>query len=285
MSAKIKYFVDNREFSSENPTLTVADILGRAKKPVDAFYLVSEKDKAEYTAPEQEVRIEDGDRFITQRRKSRPAGSTIHYKVNGEPQTTQEPVLTVEAILRNAGAAAGVAVGDIGYYTLEYADKDRKFEDLSEKVSIEEGDEFIAIHVGKTPVAESTDCLRQIKNELTDIDPELSPEIVSFPGFGADSGKAVMMNYTVPVGRYKGEKYKLAISFQETGYPEYPPHFIHIADICHQHRTPHSEHQYDNRQWKAFSAPPRSIWDGLSSGDKNMRAYMRGHMQSFWNEL
>ena len=285
MSAEIKYFVDNQEFASENPVLTVADILGRAKKPADRFYLVAEKDKTEYTSPEQQVRVEDGERFITRPRKGRPADAVIHYKVNGEPQETREPVLSVEAILRNAGAAAGVAVGDINYYTLEYADKDRKFTDLADKVTIEEGDEFIAIHVGKTPVAESAACLEQVRSELQDINPEFFPEVVRFPEFGVNSGDAVAIKYAVKVGRRKGETFRIAISFQESGYPEYPPHFVHVADLHDSKLTVNREHQFDGVQWKAFSAPPSDFWDGLPPSEKNMRTYMCRHMLRFWSQI
>ena len=75
------------------------------------------------------------------------------YNVNGEPQETQEPVLTVEAILQKAGAAAGIDVKELGSYFLERADGEQKFEDLADRVTLSEGDEFFAIHKGKTPVA------------------------------------------------------------------------------------------------------------------------------------
>lgn len=156
MNGQIEYFVDGKEFASKESELTVADILGKANKSADLFYLVSIEDKAEYKDPKQRIVLKAGERFETRKRgESRPDRpvTTIHYKVNGEPQETQEPVLTVETILRKAGSVAGIDVKEIGNYSLEYADKDQKYTDLGAKITIEEGDEFLAIHIGKTPVA------------------------------------------------------------------------------------------------------------------------------------
>ena len=42
-------------------------------------------------------------------------------------------------------------------------------------------------------------------------------------------GQTVVIRYRVFVGKYKGEQVLLGFSFQEGGYPEYPPHWIHIS--------------------------------------------------------
>ena len=77
----------------------------------------------------------------------------VHYKVNGEEQTTTERTLTVEAILRSAGAAASIDVKQLDSYFLENIAGGAKYENITDVVPVTDGDQFIAIHVGKTPVA------------------------------------------------------------------------------------------------------------------------------------
>lgn len=127
--------------------------------------------------------------------------------------------------------------------------------------------------------------LEKIKNELYKLNSEFSPRVVSFTGFGVDSGNAIVMNYKVPVGRYKGKNFNIALSFQEIGYPEYPPHFIHIAEIPDVILAVNQEHQFEGLQWKAFSVPPSDFWDKLPSNEKNMGTYMRRHVQRFWDQI
>lgn len=78
---------------------------------------------------------------------------TIHFQVNGEPLATRATSPTVEEILEDAGAAASVDVKDLGSYFLENVADGKKYENLSDPVEVREGDKFVAIYMGKTPVA------------------------------------------------------------------------------------------------------------------------------------
>ena len=150
--SKVTYFVNDQTFYTDTPELTVSDVLERAGESPDQFYLVL-KD-IEYRDPSQKIEIHEGDRFQTKPRdRTPPVEKIIHYKVNGEEQTTERDTLTVEEILRSAGRAASIDVAQINDYYLESLDDGRKYEDLAEQVSIKEGDQFLAIHRGKTPVA------------------------------------------------------------------------------------------------------------------------------------
>ena len=77
----------------------------------------------------------------------------VHYQVNGEVLTTEEPTPTVREILEDAGAPASVDVREIGNYSLENLTAGKKYEDLDDRVPVGEGDKFVAIYRGKTPVA------------------------------------------------------------------------------------------------------------------------------------
>ena len=153
MDRQIEYFVDGKAFGSKVPEPTVAHILEAAGKSPGLFVLVSAKG-VDYVDPDAKVALQEGEQFTTRKRAERPdASGEIHYKVNGEPQTTRDATLTVAAILRNAGRAASIDLNELGNYFLERLNEDQKYTDLGANVTIKEGDEFFAIHVGKTPVA------------------------------------------------------------------------------------------------------------------------------------
>ncbi len=80
-------------------------------------------------------------------------GKRIHYQVNGEPQTTDHKTLTVKEILENAGAAASIDVKELDKYILEDLESGKKYEGLHDPVEIKDGDKFVAIYAGRTPVA------------------------------------------------------------------------------------------------------------------------------------
>lgn len=73
--------------------------------------------------------------------------------INGERQQTGRNPLTVEEILRHAGTAAGIDLSDLTSYYLESVTDDREFWKLGDKVQLRDGDQFLAIYSGRTPVA------------------------------------------------------------------------------------------------------------------------------------
>ena len=59
-------------------------------------------------------------------------------------------------------------------------------------------------------------------------------------------------------GKNRGEQFRIAISMQETGYPEYPPHWIHISPPVNDGLGGSTSQYKDNdgREWMALSRPP-----------------------------
>lgn len=108
------------------------------------------------------------------------------------------------------------------------------------------------------------------------------PEIVSFSNFAA---KTVVIKYLVTVGQYKGQRLSIGFSFQEEGYPEYPPHFIHVKNLQEPRLPQHSRHDHDGDSWAVFSVPPNDFWDDLASADKNMKTYINRHLVRFWDQV
>lgn len=99
----------------------------------------------------------------------------------------------------------------------------------------------------------------------------------------ANHNAVVAFKYKVDTGRYSGNCYRIGISFQEEGYPEYPPHFIHVCCAPDLALTAHSSYQENEQEWKAFSVPPSDFWDRLPHENKNMKTYLNLHMRRFWD--
>ncbi len=98
-------------------------------------------------------------------------------------------------------------------------------------------------------------------------------------------GVVVEFDYTVEVGTHTGQMFRLGMSFQEQGYSEYPPHWIHVSPpvddglggVQERYQTA------DGREWIALSRPPSDIWDNLPV--KNMRHYLDEHIRRFWSRM
>lgn len=151
MNEDLEYFVNGKPFSIAKPEPTVAEILARAEVSIQQFYLVS-ADGTEYREPDKTIKLRSSDKFETKKRTdTRPVSNT--YTVNGEIQTTERRSLAVETILKTAGKAASIDVTQIGSYFLENLADGRKYERLTDQVTIQNGDKFLAVHMGRTPVA------------------------------------------------------------------------------------------------------------------------------------
>lgn len=101
-------------------------------------------------------------------------------------------------------------------------------------------------------------------------------------------GRTAVIDYCIPVGKHAGEKVLLGFSFQEEGYPEYPPHWIHISPPYHdQHGGALPYNCPDNkgisRKWLALSRPPDALWDNLPT--KHMKPYIELHIPRFCKNL
>ena len=111
----------------------------------------------------------------------------------------------------------------------------------------------------------------------------LEPHIISANGFIQNT--VVALHQKVPTGRLKDQTFRLAIGFQEASYPDYPPHFIYVAELPDSHLPVHSSFEYDNCHWKAFSVPPSDFWDNLPTAQKNMKTFVNRHLLRFWNQI
>ena len=111
----------------------------------------------------------------------------------------------------------------------------------------------------------------------------LAPRIVAANGFIQHT--AVALTQQIPTGRFKDQTFTLAVGFQEDNYPDYPPHFIYVAELPSSQLPVHSSFNYDNRQWQAFSVPPSDFWDNLPASEKNMKTFFNRHLLRFWSQI
>ncbi len=154
MTTNGQFFIDGKPYKLEQSPEKVSTLLHLAGTSADDAFLVSE-DGIEHGDPDELIDIAPGDHFRTRKRdgSEKPTDKPIHYSVNGEPNTTFENPRSLEFILRNAGAGAAIDVADLGSYYLENTADGRKYENLDDLVTLSDGDNFLAVHVGSTPVA------------------------------------------------------------------------------------------------------------------------------------
>ena len=154
MTADRQFLIDGKPYKLEHSPEKVSTLLHLAGTSASEAILVSE-DGIEHGNPDELIDIAPGDQFRTRKRddSQKPVDKPIRYTVNGEENTTIENPLLLESILRNAGAGAAIDVSDLRSYYLENTADGRKYENLDDLVTISDGDNFVAIHVGSTPVA------------------------------------------------------------------------------------------------------------------------------------
>ena len=106
--------------------------------------------------------------------------------------------------------------------------------------------------------------------------------------FDAVERRVVCFDYIIETGSYKGEQVTIGVSFEGSGYggyPEYPPHWIHITPPISDNLGGAIERYKDaeGRQWIAMSRPPGDIWDKLPT--KHMKTYISEHLRRIWKDV
>ena len=154
MTSDNQFFIDGKPYKLERSPEKVSRLLQFAGTSAEKAVLVSE-DGVEHRDPNELIDVSPGEHFKTRRLDSseKPAEKAIRYTVNGEENATDVNPLSLEAILRSAGAGAAIDVDDISSYYLENITDGRKYENFDDLVTISDGDKFLAIHAGSTPVA------------------------------------------------------------------------------------------------------------------------------------
>lgn len=101
----------------------------------------------------------------------------------------------------------------------------------------------------------------------------------------SDQGRIVAFDYVIEAGSHKGEQVTVGISFQESGYPEYPPHWVHVTPPISDGKGGTIQRYSDEsgRPWIAMSRPPGDLWDRLPT--KHMDAYLREHLRRLWKDV
>ena len=124
--------------------------------------------------------------------------------------------------------------------------------------------------------------LERIADELRGL--KYAPFFIDTP-----QGRTVVIRYRIQTGKYDGERVWLGFSLQEEGYPEYPPHWIHISPPYDDQRggstNPYSGcgPEGATQKWLALSRPPGEMWDRLRT--KHMKGYLDFHITRFCKNL
>ena len=98
-------------------------------------------------------------------------------------------------------------------------------------------------------------------------------------------GPTVIFPYTIEAGSHAGERVQVGMSFQDSGYPEYPPHWIHVSPPINDNMggstAPYTDE--NGHHWLAMSRPPGDIWDKLPT--KHMLPYIEEHLRRIWRNV
>ena len=101
---------------------------------------------------------------------------------------------------------------------------------------------------------------------------------------GTTAGIVVAFDYSIEVGSNKGKQVWVGVSFQEEGYPDYPPHWIHITPPIPDGREGAVQnYERNNQKWLAMSRPPGKLWDQMPT--KYMGSYIKEHLRKIWRNV
>ena len=103
--------------------------------------------------------------------------------------------------------------------------------------------------------------------------------------FMSPQGLVVSFRYEIEAGSHRGESVSVGVSFQEEGYPDYPPHWIHVSPALNDQRggSVQSYADGEGRQWLAMSRPPGELWDRLPT--KHMASFISEHLRRIWKDV
>ncbi|MXW01496.1 MAG: hypothetical protein F4X59_18085 [Holophagales bacterium] len=150
----IHFTINGEKFDSPKNQVSVEWLLELVGLKSADVELIRETTGEVWTKPSEIVKLHEGDVFTAKHRGGPPKPEPeIHYAVNGEPQVTTESPLTVEEILRRAGAGAAIDLNQLASYYLDNVRSGVRYENPGDEVPIADGDQFVALHAGPTPVA------------------------------------------------------------------------------------------------------------------------------------
>ena len=102
--------------------------------------------------------------------------------------------------------------------------------------------------------------------------------------FDWQNGRVVAFPYKIEAGTNVGKSVLVGLSFQEEGYPEYPPHWVHVSPpIPDHHGGGHTYTTVDGREWLAMSRAPGAVWDRLLK--KDIGTYISEHLRRIWRKV
>ena len=203
-------------------------------------------------------------------------GKGFTFKVNGIQIEAPQQEVVVHDILELA-KKAGAMPGEPEDYILQGDKGQYGWNDL---IDLEQDNVFITIRNAPTQVAQvqiDVDSADRVQGEL---------EFLGYKTavFDTQQGKVVSFPYTIETGSHKGTQVEVGVSFQEEGYPEYPPHWIHVTPPIDDGKGGTIRRYVDaqGRDWIAISRPPGDVWDRLLT--KHMHAYINEHLRRLWKD-
>lgn len=148
----IHFTINGREFESDRRRVRAAWLAEHAGLDPAGFELVRTATGETWRDPSAAVELREGDVFDA-KGYVRPVEPSIRYTVNGERQVAHETPLTAEKILRRAGPDAAIDLDQLDDYYLDNVRTGARYENPGDEVPVTDGDQFVALYAGPTPVA------------------------------------------------------------------------------------------------------------------------------------
>lgn len=208
----------------------------------------------------------------------RDHGSTIHFTVDGEPFTTDDRTLTANEIIRRFAEKDPAT----HYLILLRRKKKESFQGRGdETIRIKEGDQFMTICVGPTPVADGT--------RLTGVGAFIAG--LKELGWGAEMLPGhpdhVLFDYTVESGKFAGRTFRLGFQVPPD-FPMSEPHGPHLSPRIHPNGSGGEHPTGGIHDSPTFAGATGQEWEHWSRPHPNwskkptVAEYMR-HIWQLWD--
>ena len=117
-----------------------------------------------------------------------------------------------------------------------------------------------------------------MQSDITRVQKELKGLGYKTTVIDTPQGETVVFPYVIESGDHEHQEVQVGLSFQELGYPEYPPHWIHVSPPINDNMGGSVTYEdSEGHEWLAMSRPPGEICDKLLT--KHMYTYIQEHLR------
>lgn len=101
----------------------------------------------------------------------------------------------------------------------------------------------------------------------------------------SDKGEVVSIPYVVEVGPKRNQKHQVGFSMDQDGYPDYPPHWLHICPPVDDNAGGAvAQYSVEGTAWMYLSRPPGDdVWEDPQN--RSVKTLLNHTVRRFWENL